>query len=1194
MVKLSVVVPFRDVEPFLGAALESIERQTLRDIEVIMVDDGSADGSTVVAKSFAAQDSRFRLIRQQNQGPGPARNAGVLAAAGSYLAFVDGDDVLAPHALGLLAGSLEESGSDLATGGVWRLNPGGSVVPSPLHEEPFRATSRRTHVTRRPALLKDRTVWNKVFRRRFWDSAGLTFPPGFYEDVPVALKAHVLASSVDVLRDVVYYWRARESGALSTTQRGAELSNLEDRMAAVADVGSFLAATAPRLKPAYDQSVLGSDLAVLVRAYELAGESQRARLADLAAGYLGTVDDAVYAAVPAAQRLRCYLLRNRMHAELAEVLRVSRRGEVLRGGRPNGDDEAPVTRRGGRGPRWYAEYPFFADPARGIPDRTYDVTEEMTLRARVDAVTWRGPRLRIEGHAYIRKLDSARPGDCDIRVSLRNARLRRTIRLKVERAARPDVTADSNQATACYDWSGFVTEVSPRRLATLPGLPLWRAASWELRVEVRGGGLRREGPTDAVLPGSARWPEGRWAGDKVWFQPSPEHDGRFVIRAWPVRACVTSCQARGDAIEIEGWTTASLSPEAAVTISPRQGDSAPKRVRAEPTAEAADGGRHAFRARVPIQPLARPLTGSTATDWAVHALDEITWDVSLADAGQPAIRLAIAPGTAGARARHGDREVTAIATPFGYLSLLERAVRPVVTGLDWTQEHRLILRGDHAGEAAGPARLILRHAESGRQHAVALAWNQGAFTAELTPGQMPTPAGELPLATGNWNLLAPTAGGEVTVAMARQLLPGLRGYRPVGSHEIELRPYRVDALRLQVRPVRPDGERGGYAQRQMERRQYPRALARPVRDLAVFDTFGGRQFACNPRAVYEQLRRVRPDLGFAWVSHDGQFRVPHGDQTVLAGSPAHFEALAQARYIVFNDALPGWFRKRSGQFCLQTWHGTPLKRIGFDIERPRFVTGHIYGEMLRQDVANWDVLLSPNEFSTPIFRRAFGFGGEIMESGYPRNDVLHGDGRQERAAAVRKLLGVPAGKRIVLYAPTWRDDSFRDGRYRFDDRLGLASAGQALGEDHVLLVRLHPKVQPSSPWPDSPRVRDVTSYPDITDLYLISDVLITDYSSAMFDFAATGRPMLFFTYDLESYRDRLRGFYFDFEGQAPGPLLSTSSDVIEAVRAADRVTASYTGAYDAFTAKFCALDDGRAAERAVNRLLTGPGHDGQD
>jgi hypothetical protein len=401
-------------------------------------------------------------------------------------------------------------------------------------------------------------------------------------------------------------------------------------------------------------------------------------------------------------------------------------------------------------------------------------------------------------------------------------------------------------------------------------LPLWRAASWELRVEVRAGGLRREGPTQAVAAGPARWPEGRWITRNVWFQPSPEHDGRFVIRGWPVRARVTGGQARGDAIEIEGWSTARLSRGAAVVIAPRQGRAAPVRVPAEPAGMTAGRGRHIFHARLPIASLVRPLAGDSTVDWAVHVLDETTWDVSLADGSQRApVRLAIAPGAAGARARHGDREVAAIATPFGYLSLLERAVRPVVTGLDWREDQWLILRSDHTGETASPSLLILRHAESARQHTVGLTWNDGTFTAELAPGRMLTLAGELPLATGTWNLLAPTPGGEVTVTIARQLLPGLPGYHSAGSHEAELQPYRVDALRLQSRTALGDDERGEYAQRRLQQREY-RALARPVRKLAVFDTFGGRQFSCNlPAPPAPSHRRGRGSVPAAATDRRG-------------------------------------------------------------------------------------------------------------------------------------------------------------------------------------------------------------------------------------------------------------------------------------------------------------------------------------
>src|ERR1022692_4885485 len=187
------------------------------------------------------------------------------------------------------------------------------------------------------------------------------------------------------------------------------------------------------------------------------------------------------------------------------------------------------------------------------------------------------------------------------------------------------------------------------------------------------------------------------------------------------------------------------------------------------------------------------------------------------------------------------------------------------------------------------------------------------------------------------------------------------------------------------------------------------------------------------------------------------------------------------------------------------------------------------------------------------------------------------------------MIGIPAGKRIVLYAPTWRDDAATEatGRYRFDLKLDLAAAAAALGDDHVILIRMHTQVQ--STLPDRTAggfAINVTRYPDITDLYQISDVLITDYSSAMFDFAGTGRPMLFFTSDLDSYRDKLRGFYFDFEASAPGPLLLTSAEVIDALRDIGRIERSFKPAYSAFAAQYCSLDDGHAAARTVHRLLT--------
>jgi CDP-glycerol glycerophosphotransferase len=325
-----------------------------------------------------------------------------------------------------------------------------------------------------------------------------------------------------------------------------------------------------------------------------------------------------------------------------------------------------------------------------------------------------------------------------------------------------------------------------------------------------------------------------------------------------------------------------------------------------------------------------------------------------------------------------------------------------------------------------------------------------------------------------------------------------------------------------------------------------------------------------------------------WITRDGQFAVPDGGRVVVHASREHYELATRARILVSNMLQPDWYRRPAGQLYLQTWHGTPLKRICLDVERPQFLNGMAYHDRVRKDVANWDALLSANTFSTPIFRRAFGFDGDILEYGYPRNDLLRSPDSAGRAAGIRRRLGLRADQRIVLYAPTWRDDATtRAAGYGFPRHLDLDAVARALGTDHVMLVRAHQMIREALvTGATDGRVIDVTSYADIADLLLIADVLITDYSSAMFDFAVTGRPMLFLTYDLERYRDRLRGFYFDFEAEAPGPLLRTTDDVIAALRGLEDVSRGYRAAYDAFAAKFCSLEDGQAAVRAVDWLLS--------
>ncbi len=367
-----------------------------------------------------------------------------------------------------------------------------------------------------------------------------------------------------------------------------------------------------------------------------------------------------------------------------------------------------------------------------------------------------------------------------------------------------------------------------------------------------------------------------------------------------------------------------------------------------------------------------------------------------------------------------------------------------------------------------------------------------------------------------------------------------------------------------------DDELGAAAQRRLR----ARAMRPHRREHAVyFESFYGRAAADNPAAIDRVLARVRPDVRRYWSVGDRSVPVPPGAVPLVEYSREWWRVRAQARVYVINDWLRWTHRRRRGQHVLQTWHGTMLKRLALDrpntTPRTRFAT-------VRQSL-RWNAMLAQNDYSARIFRTSYAFKGPIWQTGYPRNDVFVD---AARAREVRSLLGVPDTARIVLYAPTWRDD-----RAGLVDYLDLVEFAAALPSDHVLLVRGHSRTLGHGQDLRGDRLVDVTSYPDIAELMLVADMLVTDYSSVMFDFAATGKPMIFYTPDLDHYSDVLRGFYFDLLADAPGPVVATRQELLEAIGDVADAANKYAERYTAWRAKFTPYDDGHAAERAVQRML---------
>jgi CDP-glycerol glycerophosphotransferase len=235
----------------------------------------------------------------------------------------------------------------------------------------------------------------------------------------------------------------------------------------------------------------------------------------------------------------------------------------------------------------------------------------------------------------------------------------------------------------------------------------------------------------------------------------------------------------------------------------------------------------------------------------------------------------------------------------------------------------------------------------------------------------------------------------------------------------------------------------------------------------------------------------------------------------------------------------------------------------------------------------WSVLVSPSSYVTERMRTAYRYQGPVLEVGYPRNDVLHAPDRYRLGARVRARLNLPKDKLVVLYAPTFRDRRHPGGRLSVTLPCDLDRLHDALGDDTVLLLRMHLLVSTVFKIPPHLRdfVQDVSHYPEVQELYLASDALVTDYSSVFFDFAQLRRPMIFYAHDLAAYRDRLRGFYLDYEDDVPGPVVTTEEALIDALTDLDAVVEKYAERLDGFLQRFAPRDDGHAAERVVKELF---------
>jgi teichoic acid ribitol-phosphate primase len=356
----------------------------------------------------------------------------------------------------------------------------------------------------------------------------------------------------------------------------------------------------------------------------------------------------------------------------------------------------------------------------------------------------------------------------------------------------------------------------------------------------------------------------------------------------------------------------------------------------------------------------------------------------------------------------------------------------------------------------------------------------------------------------------------------------------------------------------------------------------PLLRRVVLATAHAEHIGGNLAAIREKLHSGHPDIEVVILAH----RPGRGLRTKLVAAMQAVAAgyqLGRARLFVVDDYFFPIYaiRPRRGTTIVQTWHASgAFKKMGYSLAGKQFGADASLLRRVRIH-SNYDVCLISSMHVLPHYVDAFRLPPDRFTSrvGVPRTDVLLAPDADARATAVRERHGIAAGRRVVLYAPTFRGDRITDARTTRD--LDLRVLHAALGDDHVLLLRLHPFVR-SAVEPDSQLdgfVVDVSDHSDVNELLLCSDVLVTDYSSIIYDFSLLGRPMVFFTPDRAAY-ERERGFYFDYD-EVPGPIFDTTPPLATYLRDAEfdvaRVEQFARNAFD--------VADGQATQRFVDRIV---------
>ncbi|TPR21763.1 bifunctional glycosyltransferase/CDP-glycerol:glycerophosphate glycerophosphotransferase [Apilactobacillus timberlakei] len=1172
---LSVIVACYNVQDYVAACLESIAQTDFpkENMEVLMIDDGSTDDTSNIVDQYAKKYDSFKALHKDNGGISSTRNYGIKHAQGEYIAFVDGDDLVPADGYSKLSYNANQNNADVVVGFVKRFDKN-RYKNSYLHSFAIHDNANHTNIYDNHDLLYDTTVWNKLYRRNFLLDNDIKFIEGIiYEDIPFTLQVHLKSKVTDIIEDVVYKWRWRESND-SITQSRSALSNFQSRLDALNMCREMLkkagqGENSPLFKD-FKYKILFLDIFIFIENIGDNEESYIYKAQEMVYKFLrdwNLWDSKPMNNLPVKQQVVYYALR---HGEFNILDTYTYRQSVGH------------FKKGFHG----LSYKYYMPEIFDYSDEISSVIELGSDNAKINQ-KMTNYKIDEDGQFIGRGF-----------FIIRNMRLSKHLLSlgNVNELFSAKLVNIDNDKEMKININRPKTSL-PQRLLNARGK--WTNARYQFSFDINdaieklGTGTWKVLITDLIA--------NKYLVSRYISSPNKKTKNKFIL-PYVNEDKHTKISARFNSVNDFVINSNSLYQEdikePIISNVLKSGKNL--------VFDVINTGNNHIKAEL-IMPDETNIIGKVNENnivfdnagWNTNMLNQKALLVMKDSFTNSQINYVFDQNKPSAQINTDDNmsytvfynnrdgiEIIYENTPFITNSInlnSSNLLKLSINIPDYLKNENLNINNSKIEMISSDK--TVRKVFDNSNNDFQLNGDLLSLNVQITNKEK----NQLNILSGKYIFKVYLYVND-KIKVFRLLtdeshLVPKQSLSFNGKDKIyyQIQNSNNNDLELKInQPFSNFIDSKKIFRSLSYSLLYPFMRFLPLRKIMVFDCYWSSKFDSNERLMYEYMQKSHPEIKTVWFFKNTQTPINGEATKVKVNSFMYWYYLAVSKYIIQNTNMPNRYAKRKGQIEVETLHGTFLKHMGFDEPHFKFASHGVQSRFAKRN-RRWDYMVVPSDYMGEIATKAFDYDQKLIKSGFPRNDELYTNNNDGYINSVKNRLGIPLDKKVILYAPTYREDE------GFDFQLNLDKMQAKLSDKYVLLVRLHYFVAHSNSFYSNPGfVFDVSDYNNINDLYLISDAMITDYSSVMFDYAHLKRPMLFYAYDKDWYLDdENRGVYLDYDKEIPGPIIKTEDELINRIQHLDAVADNYHDKLIDFYDKFAQYgQNGDASKEVVEKILS--------